>query len=94
MAFFDMSKSNISVLQIAVWRLVRSKGTPFAPSCRLCKRRELVALVTRTSMYLVLANSIPNVAKIKDGNYFKRETCKVKIKIAVCDSDKDVYATI
>ncbi len=38
-------------------RSLQKNHSPFAPSCGLCKRRELVARVTRTSMYLVLANT-------------------------------------
>ena len=38
-------------------RSLQKNHSPFAPSCGLCKRRELVVLVTRTSMYLVLANT-------------------------------------
>ena len=38
-------------------RSLQKNHSPFAPSYGLCKRRELVALVTRTSMYLVLANT-------------------------------------
>ena len=38
-------------------RSLQKNHSPFAPSYGLGKRRELVALVTRTSMYLVLANT-------------------------------------
>ena len=38
-------------------RSLQKNHSPFAPCYGLCNRRELVALVTRTSMYLVLANT-------------------------------------